>query len=133
MIEGLVFPNVRSCLEDLINETVHLGNEVRFVWHLEVADGKLAGPFPLVQVLTAPGRKGFIDRVDPVTLECYAEGNLARETLESISASICGDGIETPSGYLDTIEVTSTPDDIYYTDTLNKAFATFDVTSRPVS
>lgn len=133
MIEGLVFPNVRLCLEDLVDGTVHLGQPVRFVWHLEVEDGKLAGPFPLVQPITAPGRKGYIDRVDPITLECYAEGNLARETLESISASICGHGIETPSGYLDTIEETAATDDVYYNDTLNKAFATFDVTTRPVN
>lgn len=133
MIDALIFPDVRLCLEHLIDGEVHLGNEVRFVWHLEVDGGKLSGPFPLVHVITAPGTQGYIDRVDPITLECYAEGNLARETLESINASICGYGIETPAGYLDRIELTSTPDDVYYTDTLNRAFTTLDVTSRPIS
>jgi hypothetical protein len=128
-----VFPDARSCLQDLIDGTEHLGREVTCVWHLVVEEGKLAGPFPLVQIITAPGTEGFLDRVDPVTLECYAEGNLARDVLESIKAMICGVAIETDSGYLDKIAVTSTPDDVYYTNTLNKAFATFDVTSRPVS
>lgn len=136
MIDGLVFPDVRECLMDLIDGTVHLGHPVRAVWYLPADErGVALGPFPTVQITRPPGgTEGYIDRVDPVTLECFAPGTLAVEVLESIKASICGDSIETPHGYLDSIQVTSTPEEGFYpSDTLNKAVATFAVVSRPVN
>lgn len=136
MIDGLVFPNVRECLTDLIDGTAHLGETVNFVWWMESdpKTGAPAGPFPLVQVIAKPGTEGYIDRVDPVMLECYSPGTSAIEILESIKASICGTDIDTPHGFLDSIRVTSTPEDGYYpSDTLNKAVATFDVVSRPIN
>lgn len=135
MIDTLVFPDVRECLNDLIDGSEHLGESVRAVWYLPADSyGTLQGPFPLVQIIHAGGTEGYIDRVDRVTLECYAEGTAAVDTLESIKASICGDSIDTPHGYLDSIRVVSTPVDIpYQSDTLNKAVAIFDVTSRPIS
>lgn len=134
MIDALVFPDVRECLEDLIDGTTHLDEKVTFVWWMQVGPGGgPAGPFPLVHVTARPGTEGFIDRVDPVTLECYAPGTDAVNILESIKASICGTDIDTPHGFLDSIRVVSTPEDGYYpSDTLNKAVATFDVTSRPI-
>lgn len=135
MIDGLVFPDVRECLGDLIDGTTHLGAEVTFVWWLGTDQyGAPAGPFPLVHITARPGTEGFLDRVDPVTLECYAPGTDAVNILESIKASICGTDIGTPHGFLDSIRVVSTPEDGYYpSDTLNKAVATFDVTSRPIN
>jgi hypothetical protein len=136
VIDALVFPDVRECLFDLIDESEHLGESVRLVFYLPAdAYGTLQGPSPLVQVSqTGGGTIGYIDRVDRVTLECYMPGTAAVNTLESITASICGDSIETPHGYLDSIRVVSAPVDIpYQSDTLNKAAVILDVTSRPVS
>jgi hypothetical protein len=74
-----------------------------------------------------------VDRVDRVTIEVYAPGQQAVETLESIGASIIGNDIETPSGFVDSIEQDQVPADVpYQSDTLNKAVATFLVTTRPV-
>lgn len=136
MIDALVFPDVRECLGDLIDRTMHLGQKVTFVWWLEIDPntGAPAGSFPLVQVTARAGTEGYIDRVDPVMLECYAPGTDAINILESIKASICGSDIETGHGYLDSIRVLSTPEDGFYpSDTLNKAVATFEVTSRPIN
>jgi len=58
---------------------------------------------------------------------------LAVNVLESIRATIRGENIETPSGFLDRIDPDVTPADVpYQSDTLNRATATFLVTSRPV-
>lgn len=134
MIDGLVFPDVRECFSDLIDGTTHLDKPVRLVWHLPADDyGALEGPFPLVQVYTTRGTEGYVDRVDWVTLECYAPGTSAVNTLESIKASICGTDIDTPHGFLDSIKSEQVPEDVpYQSDTLNKATATFTVTSRPL-
>jgi hypothetical protein len=134
MIDGLVFPDIRECLNELIDGTTHLDQQVMAVWHLQADQyGALQGPFPVVLIYTGDGTEGFFDRVDRVTLECYAPGTQAVNTLESIKSFICGTDIETTRGFLDSIKPDQVPKDIpYQSDTLNKATATFLVTSRPL-
>lgn len=134
MIDALVFPDVRDALFDLINDTNHLGSNVRAGYQVPADDyGAILGPFPFALIYTTGGTRGYVDRVDRATIEVYAPGQQAVNTLESISASIIGTDIETPSGHLDGIEADITPADIPYpSDTLNKAVATFLVTSRPL-
>lgn len=131
----MVFPDTKSALFDLIDGTEHLGKRVRAVTWLPVGEyGSLEGPFPLAHIKGNGGTRGHIDRVDRRTIDVYAEGELAMNILESITAFICRDDVETPSGYLDKIEPDVTPDDVpYQSDTLNKATATFLVTSRPIN
>ena len=134
MIDALVFPDVRDALFDLVDGAVHEGEPVKAVYQLP-ADGygAVQGPFPVALIYTTGGTKGFVDRVDRATIEVYAPGQQAVNTLESISASILGSDIETPSGYIDSIEADITPADTpYQSDTLNRAVATFLVTVRPV-
>lgn len=135
MIEALIFPDARDALFDLIDGATHLGAPVRAVYQLPAdSHGTIQGPFPIALIYTTGGTKGFVDRVDRATIEVYAPGQQAVNTLESISASIIGEGIETPSGYLDGIEADIVPADVpYQSDTLNKATATFLVTSRPIN
>jgi hypothetical protein len=96
--------------------------------------GTIKGPFPVALIYTTGGTLGFVDRVDRATVEVYAPGQQAVNTLESISASIIGTDIETPSGHLDGIQADVTPADTpYQSDTLNRAVATFLVTVRPVN
>lgn len=135
MIDGLVFPDTKSALFDLVDGATHMGEPVRAVTWLPAGDyGALVGPFPLAHIYGRPGTTGFVDRVDRRTIDVYAPGEQALNVLESITASICGTGIETPSGYLDKIEVDENPEDSpYQSDTLNKATATFLVTSRPIN
>lgn len=135
MIEALVFPDARDALFDLINDATHLGEPVRAVYQLPADSyGTVQGPFPVALIYTTGGTKGFVDRVDRATIEVYASGQQAVNTLESIMASIVGTSIETPSGYLDGIDVDIVPADVpYQSDTLNKATATFLVTSRPIN
>lgn len=135
MIDALVFPDVRASLFDLIDGATHLGERVRAVYQLSAdkTTGGVEGPFPVALIYVTGGSRGFVDRVDRATVEVYAPGTAAVETLESIAASITGADIETPSGYLDGIEADVTPADVpYQSDTLNKAVATFLVTSRPL-
>jgi len=129
----LVFPDTRSVLFDLIDGATHLGSRVRAVYHLDVdGQGGLLGPFPLALIYVTGGSEGFLDRVGRATVEVYAPGEQAVQTLESIRASIRGENIETPSGFVDRIDPDVTPADIpYQSQTLNRATATFLVTSRP--
>lgn len=134
MIDALVFPDTRDALFDLIDGATHLGSNVRAVYQVPADSyGAIKGPFPIALIYTNGGTMGFLDRVDRATIEVYAEGQQAINTLESISASIIGTDIETPSGHLDGIEADITPADVpYQSDTLNKAVASFLVTSRPL-
>lgn len=135
MIDGLVFPDSKEALFDLIDGSTHLGAPVRAVtWLSADSYGVIAGPFPIVHIQGRGGEQGAVDRVDRRTLDVYAPGEQALNVLESICASIYGTDIETPSGYLDAIEPDVTPDDApYQSDTLNKATATVLVTSRPIN
>lgn len=134
MSDGLVFPDVRECLFDLIDGTEHLGSPVRAVFHLPSdVYGTIDGPFPLVQIVATGGTEGYVDRVDRVTLDCYAPGQVAVNTLESVKAYLRGTDVSTAHGYLDSITVDQVPTDIpYQSETLNKATGTFLVTSRPI-
>ena len=134
MSDVLVFPDTRAALFDLIDGETHVGQTVRAVYHLQADEyGSLLGPFPVAHIYVTGGTEGYLDRVDRVTIDVYAEGELAVNVLESIRASIRGEDIETPSGYLDRIDPDVTPADIpYQSDTLNRATATFLVTSRPI-
>ena len=136
MIDGLVFPDTKVALLKLIDGATHMGKSVRAVTWLQAGDyGALAEPYPVAHIQGRPGgTTGYVDRVDRRLIEVYAPGELALDVLESIVASICGTGIETPSGYLDKIEVDENPEDIpYQSDTLNKAAATVLVTTRPIN
>lgn len=134
MIDALVFPDVRDALFDLIDGVTHEGSPVRAVYQIPADEyGTIKGPFPVALIYTTGGTLGFVDRVDRATVEVYAPGQQAVNTLESISASIIGTDIETPSGHLDGIQADVTPADTPYpSDTLNKAVGTFLVTSRPL-
>jgi hypothetical protein len=134
VIDALLFPDTRDALFDLIDGATHLGQPVRAVYQIPADSyGSIQGPFPLALIYVTGGTRGFIDRVDRATIEVYAPGQQAVNTLESITASIIGSDIETPSGHLDGIEQDITPADVpYQSDTINKATATFLVTSRPL-
>lgn len=135
MSDVMVFPETRSCLFDLLEGSTHEEQTLRAVYHLPVGEyGNLEGPFPIAHVYVTGGTEGYIDRVDRATIDVYAPGEQAVQILESVRAYICGEGIETPSGYLDNIDPDITPADVpYQSDTLNKATATFMVTSRPIN
>jgi hypothetical protein len=134
MSDVMVFPDTRSALFDLIDGTTHEGVTVRAFFHLQGdAYGQLEGPDPIAHIYVTGGSEGFVDRVDRATIDVYAPGEQAVNILESIRASIRGDNIETPSGFLDRIDPDVTPADVpYQSDTLNRATATFLVTSRPI-
>lgn len=134
MIDALIFPDTRDALFDLIDGATHEGATVRAVYQLPADNyGAITGPYPLALIYTTGGTKGFVDRVDRATIEVYAPGQQAVNTLESIFASIIGTDIETPSGHLDGIEADIMPVDVpYQSDTLNRATGSLLVTSRPL-
>lgn len=134
MSDVLVFPDTRAALFDLIDGSTHEDVKVRAVYHLPADSyGTLQGPFPVAHIYVTGGTEGYIDRVDRVVIDVYAEGEQAVNVLESIRAFIRGVNIETPSGFLDRVDPDVTPADVpYQSDTLNRATASFLVTSRPI-
>ena len=133
MIDALIFPDTRDALFDLINGATHLGETVTAGYQIPAGPYGAIKDTPFALIYTTGGTKGFIDRVDRATIEVYAPGQQAVNMLESIAASIIGTDIETPSGHLDGIEQSTTPSDVpYQSDILNRATATFLVTSRPL-
>lgn len=141
MSDGLVFPDVLDAVWDLLSGSTHFDkftNEtvtVRAVTTLPVdAYGLLEKPFPLAHIRSAaPGTQGFVDRVDRVAIDVYAPLEQAVNVLESISTYLTGSDIETPSGYLDSIEPDDLPVDVPYQSEVAKlATATFLVVTRPI-
>ncbi|WP_324644155.1 hypothetical protein [Pseudarthrobacter sp. LT1] len=104
------------------------------VWHLPADAFTNQFLWPIVLIYSTDGTEGWVDRVDRVTLECYTPGTQAVDTLESIKSLIRGTDIETGHGYLDSIQPDQVPKDVpFQSETLNKAVATFMVTSRPIN
>lgn len=141
MSDTLIFPDTRSALWDLLAGSVHFDKytqenvTVAATYRLPTDSyGVLEGPFPIAHIYGAPGGTiGHIDRVDRRVIDVYAPAETAVNVLESIVAFLCGTDIETPSGYLDSIACDIAPEELPYTDTLNKATTTLLVTSRPIN
>ena len=134
MIDALVFPDARAVLFDLIDGHEHPDGVVH-AFYQQPADelGAPEGPFPVAVIYATGGSEGYVDRVDRVTVEVFAPMPVAVRVLESIRASIVGDNIETPSGFVDEIRTLTVPVDVPYPSaTLSKATASFEVVSRPV-
>lgn len=141
MSDGLVFPDSRSAVWELLNGSVHYDEFtkteviVRAVVNLPVDKmGLIQGPFPVAHVRNgAPGTQGFVDRVDRVAIDVYAPHETAVNVCESICTYLTGSGIETPSGYLDSIEPDELPVDVpYQSEVVHQATASVLVTSRPI-
>lgn len=138
MTDVLVFPDTRACLKDLIHGTTHMGQKVSVQYHLQATEtGSLRGPLPVVHLqLTQGGTEGWLDRADRLTLACYAPaGSLSLNVLESIRASIVGHGIETGSGYLDSVRVINAPaptDSAYNSDHVDRTVMTVEAVTRPI-
>lgn len=132
--EALVYPDTMQILTDILDGATYGTDTILVVWHLPAgAYGQLAGPFPMLHILPPRGTEGAFDKVDRFTLELYVEGRRASPLLEAIKATIVGTDLESPAGYIDTVTVVTSPEDVpYQSDTLNLARATFDVISRPV-
>ncbi|WP_417373011.1 hypothetical protein [Glutamicibacter protophormiae] len=137
----LVFPDVRTAVWELLNGSKHYDAftdstvTVRAVLKIPVdAHGLIQGPFPLAHVRNgAPGTQGFVDRVDRVAVDVYAPHESAVNVCESICTYLTGQGIETPSGYLDSIEPDELPVDVpYQSEVVNQATATLLVVTRPI-
>lgn len=141
MNDVMVFPDVRSAVCSLLEESEHFDTStnalvaVRAVTDLPVdSKGLIDAPGPLAHIKVAGGTRGFVDRVDRLTIDMYApEYGQAIAVLESVHAFLCRHGIDTPYGYLDSIAPDVTPAEVPFQDArLNQATATFLVTSRPL-
>lgn len=126
------FPDPRSALAELIEGTDHDGQNVPVVFHQSV-DERGNPALPQALIYQVGGTEGYIDRVDEVAIEVYAEGNTALRILNSIKSAITGDSIETAAGYLDEVAVKVIPVEVPYpSDTVAMARAVFEVISRPL-
>ena len=135
MIDALVFPDTRDALFDLIDGATHLGEPVKAVYQIPAGDyGEIKGPFPVALIYVTGGTRGFLDRVDRATIEVYAPGQAGSQHAR-IRRCIASSA-RTSKPRRDTSTASRpdvTPADVpYQSDTLNKAVATFLVTSRPL-
>ena len=143
MSDVLVFPDTRQCLTELVDGATHQGESVTVVWHrLANGQGAFAADLPAVQIqLTPGGTEGYLDRADRLTLAAYMRlpsgpgDPTALSILESVRASILGVGIETPSGYLDSVRVVNAPaptESAFNSESIERAVMTIEVVTRPV-
>lgn len=134
-VDALVYPDTLQILTDILDGEVYGDDAVHVVWREQIDDhGRLAGPFPLLHIHPPRGTEGAFDKVDRFTLDLYVEGGRATPLLEAIKASIVGTDLESPAGFIDTVTVVASPEDVpYQSDSLSLARALFDVVSRPVN
>lgn len=142
MSDVMIFHDAKGGIFELINGTEHVSwvydGEPQTVT-IQAAYHTLADERGSVEanqvVLTADaGTQGFLDRVERISLDCYAPGEQAMNILNSVLGLVVGAGIETESGiYLDRVEVDQTPHELPYpSETMNHAMCRLLVTVRAV-
>lgn len=133
MYDALIWPNVRKALVLMVDGEEHAGEVVYAAQHMEV-DASGIKHIPLVQFTDSPGGNiGFIDRADRILIEVYAPGESAKGILESVVTSLCGDGVEGPDVFFDSIKCIVAPtEQPYPQDTLNLATAVIETIVRPI-
>lgn len=132
-MQGQRFPQPREVLRELTDGREFAGHVVTTVFQ-EQADAYGAhDPVPQLLVFETSVVEGFLDRVTQVQLALYAEGpSAALQVLEAILAEVCGVGITTSAGYIDSISVVQGATEAPYTERLNRGSALLQVVSRPI-
>lgn len=143
MSDVLIFPDTRGAILELIDGTEHVARvvqgepvmvKVNAAYHVMADDYGAIDDEAQVVITSDPGTQGHIDRVDRISLDCYAPGEQAMNILNSILGLVVGAGIEIENGdYLDRVDVDQTPHEIPYpSDVMNQAMCKLLVTVRPV-
>lgn len=140
MSDVLIFPDTRAAIWDIIDGTQHLagGRTVTaLAAYRQSADdyGRPIQDGDEVEVVITqdPGTQGFVDRVDRIGLDVYSSGTVQMDLLNSLLGLLVGTDIETPSGYVDSIEVDQTPHELPYpSDLIRHAMCRLLVTVRPI-
>lgn len=131
-VDGLVFPDTREVLYELIDGQTFAGREVTAYFQLPADWLEVAEQGAAVLVYTSGGNQGWIDRTDRATVEVYAPGTAAVAVAEGIRAAIVGQGHDLVAGYVDEVRCDITPHDIpYVSEAVNQARMGLLVTSRP--
>lgn len=142
MSDVLVFHDSKAGLFDLIDNTEHVSwvfdgepqtVTVKAAYHV-LADERGSVEANQVVLTQDAGTQGDMDRVDRVSVDCYAPGEQAMNILNSVLGYVVGSGIETSSGvYLDHVQVDQTPHELPYpSDTINHAMCRLLVTVRTI-
>lgn len=136
MIESLQWVDARAAIQSVIDGTTHDGHTVSARYE-QTADEYGQPVVDGVEVIVYDGIGGtieWVDRLDELTLECYApRGETAKRVLDSVVSSLAGANVSTPEGFLDTIRVRTAPTDVpYQSPVLSKAIANIQVISRPI-
>lgn len=133
LTEGLVFPNTRDVLFELIDGREFSGAQVAAFYQLPVDYAADASETPQVLIYTAGGTQGWIDRVDRATIEVYAPGQQAEFVANAIVSAVVGQGHDLAAGYVDEIRCDITPHDVpFQSEVVNLARAGLLVTTRPI-
>lgn len=140
MSDVLVFHDSKAGIFELIDGTEHVSwvyegepqtVTLQAAYHV-LADEKGSVESHQVVLTQDPGTQGDIDRVDRLSLDCYAPGEQAMNLLNSVLGVVVGEGVETPSGiYLDRVQVDQTPHELPYpSEVMNHAMCRLLVTVR---
>ena len=137
IVEGLLYPDTRDALYELVDGKTFAGYETTAFYQLPVDYAERSAPpnelVATALIYTTGGTEGWVDRVDRATIEVYAPGPDAVKVAEAIRAAIVGHGHELEAGYIDEISCDITPHDVpHQAETVNLARAGYLVTTRPL-
>lgn len=88
---------------------------------------------PAVQIGLPVGTEGFLERVDRVSVDFYAEGEQAGRLADAFKLRVTGENLMIDGvGLLDTVVAETVPHDVPYpSDRINVSSAVYRVTTRP--
>lgn len=131
-MDHLEFPDGVKALSSLIDGKLFSGHTVTAGKHMPIdAYGKLTTT-PFALLIGEGGTPGYIDQVERLRVEVYAEGNDALGIAKAIRTALAGENIDTPAGFLDSIKADQVPTDIPYTDVLSQANLLLSIITRPL-
>lgn len=88
---------------------------------------------PAVQIGLLTGVEGFLERLDRLSVDFYAEGEKAGQLADAFRQRVTGENIAVEGvGLLDTVVTETVPHDVPYpSDRINVSSAVYRVTTRP--
>jgi len=126
---GYEYPDVREAFWQLTEEPLTDANiAVTPYFHLTVDWTP-----PAVQLSLLTGVEGFLERVDRMGVDFYAEGEAAGQLADAFKVRVCGENLTVPGvGLLDVVVAETVPHDVPYpSDRINVSSAVYRVTTRP--
>ena len=127
---GYVYPDTREALWLIVERELFAGKQGTPYFHMTTDFEK---QLPAVQIILLTGVEGFLERVDRVQVDVYAEGSDAADYANALHARLVGENLTVAEvGLFDRIESELVPHDVPYpSDRTNVCSITVRATTRP--